>query len=99
MKRLAFPVVALLAGTALAADPMPTLKQAAGEKLLIGAAVSMPEITEPARVKLLTEQYSCITTGNAFKPLYLHPRKGEFNFAEADKSVTTGPCGAGRTTA
>ena len=91
MKRALTLLTALLTSSALtsaisAAEPA-TLRQAAGDRLLIGAAISMPQIDDPKQAELLTSQFNSIVCGNDFKPLYLHPKPDVFNFETADKYV------------
>jgi endo-1,4-beta-xylanase len=64
-----------------------TLKQVAGEKLLIGAAVSGRSVEDPKLAKLLAAQFSSLTGENAFKPASLQRERGKFTFEEADQIV------------
>lgn len=67
-----------------AAEPT-TLRQAAGDRFLVGAAVRPDQLARPESAKLIAEQFNCLTAENVFKPQSIQPRKGEFNFADADK--------------
>src|SRR5690349_18435234 len=67
------------------AAKQPTLKQAAGEKLLMGCAISASDLDNPGRAQLIATQFNCITAGNEFKPLSLQREKGKFTFEQADK--------------
>ena len=76
-------VGAMLLGGARAATA--TLKQAAGEKVLVGAAVNSQQIGDPKLSKFLAEQFSCVTAENQFKPDQLQRERGKFTFEDADK--------------
>src|SRR2546423_14875521 len=81
----------LLCGAATFAQqaaPEPkTLRQAAGDRILIGAAVMSNQLDDPKLAKLIAEQFNCLTPENEMKPSSLQPRKGEFAFENADKIV------------
>jgi endo-1,4-beta-xylanase len=64
-----------------------TLRQAAGDHLLIGAAVMSSVIDDPLRAKLLAEQFNCLTGENEFKPGMIEPKPGLFTFTAADRLV------------
>ena len=65
--------------------PTTTLRQAAGNQLLIGAAISPSAVQDPKLANLLAGQFNCLTGENAFKPGALQHEQGKFNFEEADK--------------
>src|SRR5688500_194238 len=65
----------------------PTLRQAAGERLLIGAAIMSHHLDDPRRAKLIAEQFNSLTTENEMKPDALQREKGTFTFDRADKIV------------
>ena len=62
-----------------------TLRQVAGDRLLIGAAVSPRAVEDPKLANVLAEQFNCLTGENAFKPDSLQRERGKFTFEEADK--------------
>jgi endo-1,4-beta-xylanase len=64
--------------------PMPTLREAARGKFLIGAAIPSSAIEDPATASLLAKQFDTLTGDNEFKPALLQPQPGQFNFAPAD---------------
>ena len=64
-----------------------TLRQAAGERMLIGAAIGSRRLTNPKLASLLGEQFSCITAENEMKPIMLQPEQGSFSFERADRIV------------
>ena len=71
------------------ANPLPAqaqaLQQAAGDRMLIGAAVSANELDNPQLATLIAEQFGCITAGNEFKPESLQREPGTFMFESADR--------------
>jgi endo-1,4-beta-xylanase len=77
------PLMLLIATTVQAQ----TLRQAADDHLLIGAAVMSSVINDPPRATLLAQQFNCITGENEFKPAALQPAPGRFNFTGADRLV------------
>lgn len=79
-------------GTQAADHPAPstaplTLRQAAGDRLLIGAAVRSTQLQQPNLAALVAGQFNCITAENEFKPQSLQPEPGRFNFEPADKII------------
>jgi endo-1,4-beta-xylanase len=90
-------ILALVAVTAVAARDAAkpgapaaarnTLRAAAGERLLIGAAVMSRHLEDPKLAALVAGQFNCLTCENEMKPDFVQPRKGEFTFAAADKVV------------
>jgi endo-1,4-beta-xylanase len=64
-----------------------TLRQAAGDRILIGAAIMSNHLDEPARAKLIAEQFNSLTPENEMKPDALQRVKGTFTFDRADKIV------------
>jgi endo-1,4-beta-xylanase len=79
-------VVLSLLGIGLGATrPSMTLKQAAGEKMLIGAAVTPRDFEDEKHAGLLAEQFNSLTAENDFKPASLQPERGKFTFENADK--------------
>lgn len=65
----------------------PTLRQAAGQRMLIGAATSSRMLDRAAFATLVGEQFACITADNEMKPDSLQRVKGTFTFDRADKLV------------
>jgi endo-1,4-beta-xylanase len=63
----------------------PSLKQAAGPKLLIGVAVMSNQLDDPKLAPFIAREFSSLTPENEFKPENLQPRKGEFTFDAADR--------------
>ena len=67
------------------ASATPALKSAAGDRLLIGAAVNSQQLDDPKLSKLLVEQFNSLTAENQFKPDQLQRERGQFTFENADK--------------
>jgi endo-1,4-beta-xylanase len=71
------------------ANPLPAraqaLQQVAGDRMLIGAAVSAHDLDNPQLATLIAEQFGCITAGNEFKPESLQREPGTFTFEPADR--------------
>jgi endo-1,4-beta-xylanase len=65
-----------------------TLRQAAGDRLLIGAAVMSYQLDQPALAGLIADQFNCLTGENEFKVGPTEPRKGQFNFMPAEKILS-----------
>ncbi len=70
-----------------AASTKATLRGAAGERMLIGAAVMSSHLEDPRRTKLIAEQFNSLTAENEMKPDQLQREKGKFTFDNADKIV------------
>ena len=64
-----------------------TLRQAAGDRLLIGTAVTSFDMGRPGLAALIAEQFGCLTAGNEMKPDSLQHMKGSFTFDRADQIV------------
>jgi endo-1,4-beta-xylanase len=64
-----------------------TLQQAAGDRLLIGAAISPFDLGRPGLAALISEQFGCLTAANEMKPASLQRVKGSFTFQRADQIV------------
>lgn len=87
-KRLPCIVSGLLAACSLAAAPGDqTLRQAAGNRFLVGCALSPNDLTDPKHAALIGKQFSVLTAGNDFKPENLQPSLGRFTFDAADQFV------------
>jgi endo-1,4-beta-xylanase len=72
---------------ALAQEAPKTLRQAAGDRMLIGAAVMSRQLDDQRLAKLIAEQFNCLTAENEMKPDQLQRIKGQFTFESADKIV------------
>jgi endo-1,4-beta-xylanase len=62
-----------------------TLRQAVGERMLIGTAISSRSLNIPAHTALIAEQFNCITAENEMKPISLQRTRGTFTFQTADR--------------
>ena len=62
-----------------------TLRQAADDRLLIGAAVMSNSLDDPKLAQLIADQFNCLTGENEFKVQPTEPEKGQFQFEGADK--------------
>ena len=84
-------VIVLAAAAAAAEKPAggkkATLRDAAGDRLLIGGAVMSHQLDDPKLASLVAEQFNCLTAENEMKPENMQPARGQFNFAPADKIV------------
>jgi len=69
-----------------------TLKDALKGKFHIGIAMNSQQISgaDTANVKIIKQNFDAIVAENCMKSMFLQPREGEFNFAEADKFVEFG---------
>ena len=65
----------------------PTLREAAGHRLLIGTALSAANLDDPALTQLVATQFDCLTATNAMKPMHLQAVHGTFTFEAADRLV------------
>ncbi len=65
--------------------PKDGLKDAYKDYFMIGASVDVRNITNPSHIALIKREFNSITAENAMKPQPSEPRKGEFNWADADK--------------
>jgi endo-1,4-beta-xylanase len=64
-----------------------TLRQAAGERMLIGCAVNSFTLGRPALASIIPQQFSCLTAENEMKPFALQRARGTFTFDRADRIV------------
>ncbi|HSU69088.1 MAG TPA: endo-1,4-beta-xylanase [Tepidisphaeraceae bacterium] len=62
-----------------------SLREAAGDKLLIGTAVSSRQLDNAAEAKLIAVQFSSATAENELKPDQTEPRPGQFRFEAGDR--------------
>ncbi|MDR2149014.1 MAG: endo-1,4-beta-xylanase, partial [Tannerella sp.] len=69
-----------------------TLKDALKGRFYIGTAINVPQILgkDTTNVNIIRQNFDAIVAENCMKSMYLQPREGEFNFAEADKFVEFG---------
>jgi len=67
-----------------------TLRKAAGNQFLIGAAIRSKQLDDPATVALILKQFDCLTGEYEFMPSSLQPEPGKFTFNAADQIVAFG---------
>ncbi len=69
-----------------------TLKEALGDKFLIGAAINSNQAAgfDTAGVRIVTEQYNCISPENCMKSEVIHPEENRYDFTLADQFVEFG---------
>ena len=83
-------LVCLTTPLALAQEQSSTgksLRQVAGDRLLVGAAVAPHQLDDPKLTKLLAQQFNSLTAENVMKPDALQRERGKFTFEQADKIV------------
>ncbi|MCR5840639.1 MAG: endo-1,4-beta-xylanase [Bacteroidales bacterium] len=66
-------------------EPTDGLKDAYKDYFKIGVAVNNRNVTDPDQMKLILREFNSITAENAMKPQPTEPRKGEFNWEDADR--------------
>ena len=66
-------------------EPTDGLKDAYKDYFKIGVAVNNRNVVEADQVKLILREFNSITAENAMKPQPTEPRKGEFNWEDADR--------------
>lgn len=73
-------------------QPESTLKEAFGEKFLIGAAVSQRQINghDSAALALVAKHFNSIVAENCMKSAIIHPEEDRYNFAPGDSLVAFG---------
>jgi endo-1,4-beta-xylanase len=83
-----------IAGSACAQDrptsataPARSLRQAAGDRLLIGTAILAEHLDDPRHAELIRTQFNCVTPGNEMKPDHVQNVRGTFTFERADRIV------------
>lgn len=89
MKFHKIAVILTLCSLAFAA-PFPgaeTLREAAGNRLLVGCAVATRDLAEPKLAALVAEQFSCLTPEYEFMPEKLVDDTRKFTFATGDRVV------------
>ncbi len=68
-------------------DVSTTLRDAAGDRLLVGTAIMSHDLQDPRHAHLIAKQFTCITPGNEMKPDALQRVKGRFTFNRADTII------------
>jgi len=61
------------------------LKDTYKEYFNVGVAVNIKNVTDPAQIALIQREFNSITAENAMKPQPTEPKKGEYNWEDADK--------------
>nr|ADN44261.1 xylanase [uncultured microorganism] len=61
------------------------LKDAYKDYFKIGVAVNNRNVADPDQIKVVLREFNSITAENAMKPQPTEPKKGEFNWEDADK--------------
>jgi endo-1,4-beta-xylanase len=70
------------------AEVVPALRDlAAARGVLIGTAITVGQMKNPATASLVAREFSCITAENDMKPDSLHRVQGKFTFDRADQYV------------
>lgn len=64
-----------------------SLREFAGDRFLIGTAMTANELNQQKLTSLIAEQFACVTFGNEMKPDALQRVKGRFTFDTADAMV------------
>lgn len=70
----------------------PSLKDAVGDKFLIGVALNTNQASglDTSSVKIVKQHFNAIVAENCMKCEVIHPEEGRFNFAPGDKLVRFG---------
>ncbi|MEM9142751.1 MAG: endo-1,4-beta-xylanase [Bacteroidota bacterium] len=99
-KLLAFPVLVLFGALACKtgtqekpdSQEVPGLKSLFETAFLIGAAINEGQITssDSLGVELIQREFNSVTPENVMKWMYLHPKKGKYDFKVADDYVALG---------
>ena len=63
----------------------PTLREAAGGRWLVGAAVTSEQLRNPKTAALVAAQFNSLTGEFEFFPQFLHPEPEKFTFDRADR--------------
>ena len=66
-------------------EPTDGLKDAYKDYFKIGVAVNNRNVQDPDQIKVVLREFNSITAENAMKPQPTEPRKGEFNWEDADR--------------
>ena len=73
-----------LQGGNLAVEDARSLKQAAGERFLIGVGTSSKILANPVDAALVKRHFQILTPDNCMKPQSVQPSEGEWNFKATD---------------
>ena len=67
--------------------PTPTdgLKDTYKDYFMVGASVNIRNVTDADQIALIKREFNSITAENAMKPQPTEPKKGEFNWEDADR--------------
>jgi endo-1,4-beta-xylanase len=65
--------------------PALTLREAAGDRVLIGGAISTRDLDNPILTKLVLRQFSCLTADNQMMPSLLVDEAGRYTFEQGDR--------------
>lgn len=70
----------------------PTLKDALGEKFLIGVALNTRQTSgkDTASTRIVKEHFNAIVAENCMKSAEIHPEENRYNFTQADEFVQFG---------
>jgi len=87
-----FAVTALLAAGCTSKKETASLKDAYKDDFYIGTALSADqiEVKNQKEDSLIRKEFNAITAENIMKSMYIHPQKGKYDFALADKFVAYG---------
>ena len=85
MKRIILAGMCALVFCAVPALAQGGLKDAYKDYFMIGASVNIRNVTDADQIALIKREFNSITAENAMKPQPTEPRKGEFNWNDADK--------------
>ena len=66
-------------------EPTDGLKDTYKDYFKIGVAVNNRNVADPDQIKVVLREFNSITAENAMKPQPTEPKKGEFNWEDADK--------------
>ncbi len=72
-------------GPRMIPEPTDGLKDAYKDYFKIGVAVNNRNVTDPDQIKVVLREFNSITAENAMKPQPTEPKKGEFNWKDADE--------------
>jgi endo-1,4-beta-xylanase len=78
----------LLLGSVLLCSPLAggeTLREAAGNRLLVGCAVATVDLVNPKLAALVAEQFDCITPEYDFMPRHMVDGNGKFTYEAGDR--------------
>jgi endo-1,4-beta-xylanase len=78
-------VPALWSAIPAAVAVVPSLREAAGEHLLIGGAVSSRDLEHPQLSALVLREFSCLTADNELMPALVVDDRGRYTFGRADR--------------